>query len=1476
MLLLGAYLLLQNVSTQRELLSQITKGLSEKIDSKVSSGDIEWGFPNTFVLNDLYIEDQQQDTLLFVKRAKVTVNVLPLLQHRISLRTVQFTQMRGYVRQDSAGVFNFQFVIDAFKKKDDAEKSQWTANFESVGFKDCFVSFHKDSVNSKPGRFNPLFLDVDSLNGNIFVRELSKDTINVKLHKLSFVEASGLSLSDLSTTIAGNRQGLRLLHFSTAMPNSRVGLKRAEVQFKDIDSRRFFEDFVLNLELEPSSVNLYDLRAFVPPFQKCNDVFDIRGSISGPVCNLKVRDFLVKNGEGLVVDGNIDVLGLPNIKNAYVDADFNQVSVTAAHVRHYGSAFINRDVYLPPAFENLGYVAYIGRIDGSIDSIAANGCITSSPGVIDVDVSVLNPATDFSNYTINGELSTADFQLEKVLPTTQLGATTLDLKVQLKRDAHSQRKFSLNAEGMVDSVLYRGYTYHNISLNGDFGASGFVGDVTIDDPNAQFNLTGNVNLVDPIPVFNFNATAKRICLDPLNFTKNNDNSCVSFDIVADFKGRKFDDLEGALSLDNFLYQRSTGKNLMVNNVSFNITPAVNGVKKAVVYSDFLNGNISGQYKLAGLVDNAKKIFRQYVPAVIPQAVDKQQGNNFTFDFKLNNTEMLADVFKLPVAMVSDGSLKGFFNDVDGKFRVRLEAPMVRAGKNTMEDILLLCENPQNEAKLLVRGTMMPLKRRRNPYYFSVNANAKNDSISSRINFSNSVDETYSGELSVLSVLNSLTKDGLSADFFVRPTDLILKDSVWNVHPSHVELRPGRLTVNNFLVNHEDQSLRIHGVSSRDMADSIGVYLKDIRLGYISNMINNERITFDGVTNGDVFVYRVFNKPFMHTHLRVDSAFMNTYPLAKKLLVEGNFDTREKAILFNGDLYSHCSDRVSPIVGGVFLGRDSMSIKGDLQDIDLRFLRTYVGAVMSDFKGFASGNVHAFGHFGQIGFEGKPVARDVSFGVEFLNTRYYMDRDTVVMHPTSFELKRASARDSLKGTAKVDAVVRHKGLQDMTFHVNVDCNNVLALNTQEGDNETFYGKAFGDGNVKISGIPGYVKFTMKVKSRDNTVVTIPIGGTADVENVNFITFINDEERLTAKEKRRQRRDKIKKIQEEKAIKSRIVLDMQMECNPSAQIQLIMDPRAGDMIRARGNGMIHMQYDSQTSGFNMLGTYEVTKGDYLFTVQSIISRKFSIMPGSQLHFTGDPYQANMDVSAKYSLNASLVNILDDPTSKMTNANVDCFAYLTGSIQKPTIKFGLELPNADEEVKRKLASVVNTEETLNRNVASLLALGHFYTMDRSNGQSGATGNGELSSVGFSTLSSEIGNLLSRINNDVNVGVNYNPGSEATATAQEFEVALSTQFLNDRLLVNGNFGYRENTLANSLNTNGNSGILDFDVEYKLTPSGKFRLKAFNRTDNSYFRQSNNGTQGAGFMYREDFDTYSEWLNRYWQPLKGIFKKKE
>ena len=1470
-LILAIYLLLQNASTQEMFLSEATQKLSEKINSKVTAGNIEWSFPNVFIFNDLYVEDQSADTLLFVKRARVTVNVLPLFRHEVSMRTVQLTQMTAKVNKiDSTGNFNFQFIVDAFKSKD-TSKVKWTADFETIAFKDCNVSFHKDSLNNKPGRFNPNYVDLKNINGHIFIRSLKRDSVNIRMRKLSFEEGSGLVLSNMSTTAISNKNGVWLEDFSSSMPNSNLAFSKARIDFLDSTLKHVDKDLLINLKLKPSKVQLTDLKAFVPAFAKLNETVCLKGELNGTIDNLAAKNLYVSYGEDIEFDADFSVKNLPKIDDAVFNADFRKISVRANDIRNIAGAFLNREIFLPAQLDSLGLLSYSGKAEGKVNDFIANGVLSSAPGDLLLDVDIKSDDKQFSTYSINGGIEAHDYKLGQVLgQKSQVGNTSFSLQVNLKRTHASERNFVFDAVGKIDSFTYRNYAYKGIDINGNFGAKGFVGKLSVDDENAQLDFNGNILLSKEKPQFHFVADLRKLNLARTNLWGDiaNDPS-LSFYATTDFSGKTIDDIDGSFSVDNIVFHKAPQKDLLVNNFSMSVLQNKEKNKSFKLYSDYLNGSVKGEYKITSLVANVGNMLSQYLPTIFRKTEEKPEGNNFTFNFKIDNTESLSEIFPMPVSVVNDATIDGFVNDVTDKFRLRLTAPLLNVGKMRVEDVSVLFENPSDYAKLMVRMTNLPQNKRRNPYYFTLNSVAKNDSVSSKLNFSNSAEITYSGELNVLSVLKERSLRGLTADFFVNPTKFIIDDVQWNMHRSKISLNPDSLLVDNFLFDNGEQRLSIDGLCSRVSNDSISINLRGLQLAYISNIVNHEKISFSGSADGDIYVCQLFSNPNFKASLSIDSTALNTYLLGD-LDVDAKFNFKDKAILFGGELASHLTQRKSDLWGGVYLAQDSMDISGDLFDIDLKFMRKYFGAVLEDFQGVATGHVRAYGKFGDFGLEGTPYARDVSFGIGLLNTVYSFS-DTVYMTHNSFQLRNVSAHDKYGNTAYTNGRVTHHGFKDFVYNIDLDCHNMLALNTTEQDNDVYYGTAFGDGKVNISGNTSAITFTMNVKPTKGTKITIPIGGSADVDNLDFITFVENTDRLTAGEKKRRRREKIKQIQDEKVLNMRVKLDMMLDATPDAQMFIIMDPRQGDVIKAVGKGGLRLTYDSQTADFGMLGTYEIVKGDYQFSVQSVITRKFNIVEGSLLHWTGSPYSANLDVKAKYSLNASLVEILDDPSSNLNMANIDCLLYLTGTMQNPIIKFGLELPNADEEVKRKMASVLNTEEELNKNVASLLALGRFYTLDKKSSQGTSSTNG-LSSVGFSTLSTEVSNLLSSIDNNVDVGLNYNPGSDVDATASEFEVNLSTQFMNDRLLLNGNFGYRDN-IPNSAD-NVSSGIMDFDIEYKLSKSGKFRIKAFNRSNNSYFKQTASQTQGVGFAYREDFNSYSEWLSGYWHSLSHLFSK--
>ena len=259
--------------------------------------------------------------------------------------------------------------------------------------------------------------------------------------------------------------------------------------------------------------------------------------------------------------------------------------------------------------------------------------------------------------------------------------------------------------------------------------------------------------------------------------------------------------------------------------------------------------------------------------------------------------------------------------------------------------------------------------------------------------------------------------------------------------------------------------------------------------------------------------------------------------------------------------------------------------------------------------------------------------------------------------------------------------------------------------------------------------------------------------------------------------------------------------------------------------------------------MFGNYRISQGIYKFSLQEVIRKDFIIKDGSTITFNGAPLDANMDIQASYTVNSASLNDLNPDVSSIaqqTNVRVNCIMNLSGILLRPTIKLGIELPNERDEIQTLVRNYISTEEQMNMQILYLLGIGKFYTEDaaRNNQNSNV-----MSSVLSSTLSGQLNNALSQV----------------------FET--NNWLLNNRLLVNGNFGYRDNPMANT------NFIGDFEAEWLINRSGDIRLKAYNETNDRYYTKTNLTTQGVGIMYKKDFNKWSDLF--FWNKWKLRSKRK-
>jgi hypothetical protein len=84
----------------------------------VAIGKINIGIPNKILLENIYIEDQQKDTLLSGERISVDIDMFKLIGSNIVINELEITNVTAKIKRELPDtVYNFQFIVDAFAPK---------------------------------------------------------------------------------------------------------------------------------------------------------------------------------------------------------------------------------------------------------------------------------------------------------------------------------------------------------------------------------------------------------------------------------------------------------------------------------------------------------------------------------------------------------------------------------------------------------------------------------------------------------------------------------------------------------------------------------------------------------------------------------------------------------------------------------------------------------------------------------------------------------------------------------------------------------------------------------------------------------------------------------------------------------------------------------------------------------------------------------------------------------------------------------------------------------------------------------------------------------------------------------------------------------------------------------------------------------------------------------------------------------------
>ena len=800
----------------------------------------------------------------------------------------------------------------------------------------------------------------------------------------------------------------------------------------------------------------------------------------------------------------------------------------------------------------------------------------------------------------------------------------------------------------------------------------------------------------------------------------------------------------------------------------------------------------------------------------------QLSNEFTLQADLYSTEWIDKVARVPLTISMPVSIKA---------EVHEEA----------DDVSLYCDMPR----------------------FSIGGNEFTNGSALAVDSGLAVSVSWEKTLQhgTANAVLSMADNDLIVDML--PSHVIIADTAWSVSPSRIRYGQAGITVDSFMVSNDSQYIIIEGKASSHAEDTLWVMLNDINVAYILDLVNFHSVEFSGAATGTAHIVSLMAKD---TPLQAEAGLIvNDFRFEG-----GRMGTLHAGVVWNDEQKRIELDAVAqeslteytPIYGYISTSPSYIDLNIDAVNTNVEFLLSFTGSFMDNLVGRAVGGVNLYGPLNDVNLKGMLVVNGET-DITPLGTHYTLMGDTVIAYPDEIELHNMPIFDRDGNMGIVSGYLHHKSLRRLTYDIDVEADNLLAYDFRDYGEENYYGTCYGTGKVDIHGRSGEILFNVNVTPNEGSQFVYNVASPDAIAARDFITWrsrSNEGQMAESGE-----------YADEDDVAGNISSDMRINflinCTPAATIRLLMDANTGDYITLNGNGTIRATYYNKGT-FNMYGTYEVQSGTYDITIQELMRKDFTFNSGGTLMFSGNPFDAALNLQAVHTVNGVSLSDLSIGNSYSSNTvRVNCLMNIGGIARAPEVDFDIDIPQVSTDQKQMIRSVINSEEEMSRQVVYLLGIGRFYPKESNNASyASERQKSDVSLAAQSllsgTISQQINSLLGSMigNKNWTFGANIATGDDGWDNA-EYEGLVSGKLLNSRLIIDGQFGYRDNS------TNDNTSFIgDFDIKYLLLPNGNLAINVYNKTNDRYFVESSLNTQGIGLIMKKDFSNLKD--------LFGIKKK--
>ena len=1423
---LGTYLLLlllTNIpSVQQWTAARVARVLSDELQTQVSMSNVRLGLFNRVVVDDVLLCDLSGRPMLTAARVGANIDLFELMEGRIRISSVQLYGYDIRLRREAPDQpYNFQFVIDHFASADTAASPPIDLAVRSIIVRRGTLRHDLMWQPAVPG-FDAAHLLLRNLSMKASLNLLTPDSISLDVSRLSFLEArSRFALRDLDLSLEATPTHCRVTDLVVQLPASRLAMAELRAAYTMPDTALTLAQWLpqvsaeadLDVRLTPA-----DLAPFVPVLGRHTEALTLAARARLADARLTLSDVAVR-APGLHLDASGSVRLVPELAAA---ADVQRLSVSGATLADILATFGTPEAGGLVVPQLAATLARLGDVE-----LRAEG--SYSPSLAEAKAEVL---TDVGAVTLDATLAGGD----------ALRAHVETADVRLAALADSAAAVGIDHVSLVADV------------EGSLGRRELRGHAELADLGLGNHVIGHARLDGAVSPTHLGATLAVV------------DDEVAFNLIADLRcdqglslaPERITATQGSVILHDLRLALGE-RRLRLNDLTLHSYLDSAGQHMELM-GDFIDAHADGRFTPQSLAATTRQLLHRALPTLVTPptaAADTTSTDDFAFIVQLWNTDPLLALTDVDLRLPQPGTVKGRVRGADGTMELEADFAHVSYGSEHLTDVRL---RAQEQADSIALALSMMRQMDEGPVSLTLDCGAAADRLRATVGWDTGRTPTLHGRLAAETTFRRGDGGGLEAHISVLPTEVNISDTIWHVRPAIVNIHDGAAAVIGFEVAAEGRHLRIDGRAGPSPTDTLFASLRDIELQYVFNLIDFHDVELAGLASGTVAAHDLFTAPVVDADLRVPDVHLN-YGSLGNLHVVGGFGRRGTTTIdldgYLDDPRTHLVTRVNALITPGHGPGNGIDLNVFANRTNIYFINFFTEGILDELQGQATGYARLFGPFGQLNLEGDVCLDTAAVSIATLGTRYTIVGDSIHLRPGRIFFDGVRARDRHYATdrrdhyALVGGEVRHTHFDDIAYDFRIEAHDCLGYDLRDFGEQTFYGTVFADGNVHVYGHRGRLNCDISAHPTAGTTFTYNASSPDAITDNAFITYTTPAAATPAATAEAA-------TPEADAAAPDMRLTFDLDIGQEAEMRLLMDARSDDYITLRGDGRLRANFYNK-GAFQMYGTYRVDRGTYRLSLQDVIRKDFQFEQGSTITFGGQPMKGDLRLRALYTVpSVSLNDLAVGSNFSNSTVRVNCIMNITGQAEHPQISFDFDIPNVNDDEKQMVRSLIATDEDRNLQVIYLLGIGRFYTygLDAAQNQASTAVNSLLST----TLSGQLNNLLTTAiggaASNWNFGTNLSTGNMGWSSV-DVEGMLSGRLLNNRLLINGTFGYRDTPVANT------NFIGDFDVQWLLKPSGNVRLKAYSETNDRYFTKSALTTQGVGIQLRKDFNTLRDLFRR-------------